>query len=119
LLLLLLLHALELALSGQRFAAFTVLSVAGCAMLRRPAGNGSGTLVLARDGRLFLRHGQTLQQVHLSPASLRLGSHLLLVLRSGQCTVRVLLGPDNLPPELLAACQRRLPRSASAGTALH
>lgn len=113
------LYALELWLGGHSLAAPAMLLLAaGCALRRRPA-NGPGTLVLATDGRLFLRLGSATEQVHLSAASLRLGSHLLLVLRAGQRTVRVLLGPDNLSPELLAACQRRLPRSASTGTALH
>ncbi len=115
-----LLYALELWLSGHRLAAPAMLLLAAsCARRRRPTSDGPRTLVLATDGRLFLRHGQAMEQVQLAPASLRLGSHLLLVLRAGRRTVRGLLGPDNLPPELLAACQRRLPRSASTGTALH
>lgn len=118
-LLVVVLYALELWLTGHRLAAPAVLLAAAAGARRRSAGSDHGHLVLLADGRLFLRRGQAMEEVRLAPASLRLGPHLLLVLRGERRTVRVLLGPDNLPPDLLAACQRRLPRSAPAGTALH
>jgi hypothetical protein len=117
-----LLYAVELMLMGHRVAAPLVLLImAGITArgdIRQP--ESPRCLVLAADGRLFLcgRERGT-AEVQLGSASLRLGPHLLLVLRGHSRTFRLLLGPDNLPPHLLAAFKRRLPETGDAGTALH
>lgn len=67
-------------------------------------------LLITADGRAFLlQAGLPAVPLVLAAASLRLGSHLLLLMHSEKRAHRVLLGPDNLPPEMLAALQRRLP----------
>ncbi|MET0282239.1 MAG: hypothetical protein ABW278_14105 [Steroidobacteraceae bacterium] len=67
-------------------------------------------LVWAADGRMFLvTPGAPPQEASVDPASLRLGSHLLLVLRCGGRRQRWLLGPDNLAAAALATLLRRLP----------
>lgn len=62
------------------------------------------------DGQLLLisQGGESLE-VRLGPGGVRLGQHLLLVLRSGRGLHRLLLGPDNLTAGQLAALKRRLP----------
>jgi hypothetical protein len=116
-----LLHALELALMEHLVAApSALLLAAGIAARRTRPGESPHCLVLAADGRLFLCwREREMEQVQLLPASLRLGSHLLLILRGNRRTFRVLLGPDNLSAHLLAAFKRRLPGPGHAGTALH
>lgn len=116
-----LLHAVELMLMSQPVAAPLVLLIATGMRARRTGQQESPRcLVLAADGRLFLCwREQHMEEVQPGPASLRLGPHLLLVLRGHGRTFRLLLGPDNLPPHLLAAFKRRLPETGDAGTALH
>jgi hypothetical protein len=120
-LLLILTYVVELWLTGHRLAApMVLLAAVGCMSRRTPASEGSLCLVLAADGGLFLRSRRgAMEEVQLGPASLRLGSHLLLELRGSRRTVRVLLGPDNIAPDLLAAFKRRLPGTGPVGTALH
>lgn len=66
-------------------------------------------LLLAADGRLHLLEvGGGLQPAALHPGSMRLGAWLLLVLSTGTGTHRLLLGPDNLDPDKLAALRRRV-----------
>jgi hypothetical protein len=78
-------------------------------------------LLCAGDGNLslvFANHA--VEAVSLSPSSLRLGRHLLLVLQGPIRVHRLLLGPDNLAPSELAALNRRLPTATVVpGTALH
>jgi hypothetical protein len=120
-LLMILLHALELWLTGHWLAApLVLLAAAGYVVRKKPAGHDPCWLVLDRDGQMFLRSRRgSLEPVQLGAASLRLGSHLLLILRGSHRTIRLLLGPDNLAPDLLAAFKRRLPGTSPAGTALH
>lgn len=116
-----LLYATELAVTGHPVAASWALLLAAAVAARRTReADKPQCLVLAADGRLFLRwRQQRMDEVQLRPASLRLGAHILLVLRGPRRTYRLLLGPDNLPPHLLAAFRRRLPETGDAGTALH
>jgi hypothetical protein len=66
-------------------------------------------LLLSADGRLHLLvPGGRLLAATLHPASMRLGAWLLLVLRAGTDTHRLLLGPDNVDPALLSALRRRI-----------
>jgi hypothetical protein len=118
--LLILAYAGELVLAQHGTAASLVLMLAVAGLWRARAPRGRG-LRLEADGRLFLRlDDDSTRQVWLAGSGLRLGSHLLLVLRSGKSCHRVLLGPDNLAAGELAALQRRLPITAAAGaTALH
>ena len=68
-------------------------------------------LQLEPDGSTFLLTADGRRQaVTLIPGSLRLGQHLLLVLRAGDCCHRLLLGPGNTDPDRLAALRRRLRR---------
>ena len=78
-------------------------------------------LQLDREGSLWLQwHSGRWEQLRLHPASLRLGAHVLLVLRGSSGVQRVLLGPDNLAPDALAALQRRLrPGSIGRASGLH
>jgi hypothetical protein len=121
-----LLYLLELLLTGHRIAALAIALLVACSSWPWMARVGTSPampqrLVLATDGRLFLEHrGGSLEEVRLRPESLRLGSHVLLVLTGAGRTIRLLLGPDNLAPAQLAALQRRLPAgSAPPATALH
>jgi hypothetical protein len=67
-------------------------------------------LLITADSRVFLlRAGSPAMPLQLSAASLRLGPHLLLLMHSEKGAHRLLLGPDNLPAQGLAALQRRLP----------
>lgn len=119
----LLLYLLELVLTGHWLAAATVALVvaAGCWPWRRAGHDRPRQLVVASDGRVFLRmHDDRVEAMQLRPESLRLGPHVLLVLSNGGRAQRLLLGPDNLAPAQLSALQCRLPPGAAApGTALH
>lgn len=77
-------------------------------------------LLLAADGRFHVMTvGGGVDPVHLDPAGIRLGRHLLLLLRGGG-RYRLLLGPDNVEPAVLAALGRRLAGAvAPAATAIH
>ena len=115
------LYVLELLWTGHWLAALLTVLAATTFRHRRASVADPCCLVLAADGRLFLRRTTGLdEEVRLSPASLRLGLHLLLVLRGKRSTIRLLLGPDNLAPVLLAALKRRLPSGTVVlATALH
>jgi hypothetical protein len=63
--------------------------------------DGSACLLTA-DGRAC--------EARLMPGSMRLGTHLLLVLRAGDNCHWLLLGPENVEPAGLAALRRRLRR---------
>lgn len=66
-------------------------------------------LLLSADGKLhLLGAGGRLLPATLLPDSMRLGPWLLLVLRAGTTTQRLLLGPDNLDAALLSALRRRV-----------
>lgn len=66
-------------------------------------------LLLSADGKLhLLGPGGRLQVAMLHPASMRLGAWVLLVLRAGTGTHRLLLGPDNLDAARLSALRRRI-----------
>jgi hypothetical protein len=121
-----LLYMLELSVSGHWMAATAVAVLAAWSSWPWKPRNGARcatcrSLVVATDGELFLvADGRCLQQVWLRPESLRLGSHVLLVLTGHGRTIRLLFGPDNLAPAELAALKRRLPAGpAPPGTALH
>lgn len=108
------LYAAELALLGHWLTGILVLMVAaGCDWLqrhgRRDGARRPRLLLLTSEGRLhLLDFAGRLEEVCLLPASLRLGPWLLLVLSAGPRRIRLLLGPDNLPAEKLAALRRRL-----------
>jgi hypothetical protein len=120
-----LLYAVELLLNRHWFAAPLAMLASSAFGHRRAfaiaTGGSADCLVVAPDGRLFLKsRAGGIEEVWLRPASLRLGPHLLLVLRSSGPDVRLLLGPDNLPAPLLAALNRRLlAGTVASGTALH
>lgn len=66
-------------------------------------------LLLSADGRLhLLEAGGKVVLATLQPCSMRLGPWLLLVLRDDEGTRRLLLGPDNLDPDHLAALRRQV-----------
>lgn len=102
----------------------TLVAAVGVTFAWRLRAGGSAAqtarrLLLSADGRLHLLEvGGGLQSVALHPGSMRLGAWLLLVLRTGTGTHRLLLGPDNLEPEKLAALRRRVAGMAqrSGGT---
>lgn len=74
----------------------------------------SGRLVVEGSGAVRLETSGGPCPVTLDRRSLRLGPHLLLVLRSpAGRSFRLLLGPDNLAPAELAALRRRLRRLAT------
>jgi hypothetical protein len=125
-LLALLAYTLQLAVHGHLVAAAVMLLFTGAATwqwrLRSSQDGGSlRQLLCAGDGNLslvFANHA--VEAVSLSPSSLRLGRHLLLVLQGPTRVHRLLLGPDNLAPSELAALNRRLPTATVVpGTALH
>jgi hypothetical protein len=102
-------YALQLVLERQfpMAAVVALLAIFGL----RPVRAGTWRhLRVDMDGRLFLitESGGCLQA---SPGSggLRLGQHVLLVLRTDRGTSCMLLGPDNVAPAVLAALKRRLP----------
>ena len=67
------------------------------------------------DGRLWLhRAGAAAEPVLVSPASLRWGRCLLLILR-GRMTTWLWLGPGNLPGPVLAALRRELAAERGPG----
>lgn len=117
--------AAELALRGHFvFSAGVALMVAaGLAAWRRALRTTPGSprrLLVSADGRLHvLTVGGEIDPVHLDASAIRLGRHLLLRLRGGG-QYRLLLGPDNVEPAMLAALGRRLAGAASpAATAIH
>lgn len=121
------LYGLELLLTGHWLALAATVGVAAVGFgpwcrLPRSGRPEPRHLVLAASGRLILTYpGDREEDVCLSARSLRLGSHLLLVLEGAGRTHRLLLGPDNLAPAELAALRRRLPAGpvAAAATALN
>lgn len=120
-----LLHALELLLTGHRLAAMAVVGLAACAawgQWHRARNHASPRFLrIDTDGRLFLEvaEGGAEEETQLRPESLRLGPHVLLLLSARDRRIRLLLGPDNLDPARLASLKRRLPGPASPATALH
>ncbi len=104
LLVLVVLYALELWLTGHPCAALLILLIAGASAIRRNPRDRPCCLVLKEDGRLFL-HGLrgAADEMQLRRTSLRLGAHLLLVLRGNRRTVRLLLGPGQ-PAAAPAGC---------------
>jgi hypothetical protein len=114
-----LLYAVELLLGHHWLAALLVALSAASGLWRGSSSQLRG-LLLAADGRLFLSvHCGGTEEVWLRPESLRIGAHLLLVLRGRHRTCRLLLGPDNLAADELAALKRRLPPEASRPTGVH
>ncbi len=66
-------------------------------------------LMLTADGRFHLMDvAGGLQAVSLQTSSLRVGPWLLLTLRGAGAVHRLLLGPDNVPPDALAVLHRRM-----------
>lgn len=66
-------------------------------------------LMLTADGRIYLLDvAGRLQAMSLQGSSLRVGPWLLLALRGAGEKHRLLLGPDNVPPQALAVLHRRL-----------
>jgi hypothetical protein len=64
-------------------------------------------LLLSADGKLHLLDaGGQVVPVVMQPCSMRLGPWLLLVLGDAAGVLRLLLGPDNLDAQQLAALQR-------------
>lgn len=119
-----LLYLLELVVTGHWLAAAGMAVMGACLAWpwkREASATRPQQLVISPDGQLFLESGgQRIGKAQLHPQSLRLGSHVLLVLVLGTRRHRLLLGPDNLAPVQLAALKCRLPMgSAPAGTALH
>lgn len=108
--------ALELLLLGHGAAAVLVLSLAMAPglqqrMPRLAVSRAPRRLLVAADGRLHLLGvGGDVEPVRLQGSSLRLGPWLLLSLRGEGRVHRLLLGPDNVPPALLAALRRRMLR---------
>lgn len=115
-----LLHAIELLLLQHLVMAGAVLAVAVVLGLgrRRAMRTSAATprrLLLLADGRLcLLLAGGAVEPATLLPQSLRLGAWLLLVLRSGTATHRLLIGPDNLAAGPLATLRRRLGATTQA-----
>jgi hypothetical protein len=115
---------LELMLTGHWLAAGAVAVTAvlgGWPPGQGKSGRRPRQLVIATDGRLLLDYPEgEMKEAQLLRQSMRLGSHVLLVLAAGGHVHRLLLGPDNLNPGQLAALKCRLPAgSAPPGTALH
>lgn len=115
-----LLYGFELALRHHLVAAAVVAVIAGIGHwpARR---NQPRCLRFERDGSLRLQwHAGSWEQMWLSATSLRLGEHVLLVLRGSTRVQRLLLGPDNLARHELAALRRRLRAGPTSGaSALH
>jgi hypothetical protein len=119
-------YAMELVLKGHWFVAAGLLVSAGLTVWRVRATRARNSslpvqLTCASDGQLSLVLASgDIESVTLQPRSVRLGSHLLLILRGPKRTHCLLLGPDNLAPSELAALKRRLPTATAVpGTALH
>ncbi len=124
LLLLILGYALELTLTGHRaMMLLALLAATGFGPVPRVFRADRKIpdhLLLLPDGRLWISYSGAVEEVTLQPESMRLGPHLLLVLRDGRHSLRLLLGPDNLAAADLAALRRRLPSGPVApATALH
>lgn len=77
---------------------------------RSPApGEQPRRLIIAADGRLqLLLASGGIVPVQLHAATQFLGPWILLVLTPGGAKLRLLLGPDTVEPQLLAALRRRL-----------
>lgn len=112
LLLVLLLHAFVLVWTQHPWSALFATGVAVSAWLGRRVGcppDVALRLLVNADGRLqLLMASETLQDVQVHPASMRLGPWMLLRLRMPRAGLTVLLGPDNVEPAVLAALRRRL-----------
>jgi hypothetical protein len=117
---LVLVYVIQLLLGRHWLVAPLVALLAAAACLRHGHGEWSH-LRMEPDGRLLLCTGAgRVQQVWLAANGLRLGAHVLLVLRGGSGCWRVCLGPDNVGPDALAALKQRLPGGTEAPvTALH
>lgn len=116
-----LLYSVELLLLQHVQVAGMVLALAAVLVLgqrraARAAASAPRRLLLLADGRLcLLLAGGAVEPATLLPSSLRLGSWLLLVLRSGPRTHRLLIGPDTLDAAPLACLRRRLGAAAAGG----
>lgn len=106
---------LELLLLGHGVASALVLAMALLPCLQRrvrrlDASPVPGRLLVAADGRLHLLHVPgDIEAVCLQNSSLRLGPWLVLTLRGrGRNMHRLVLGPDNVPVDVLAALRRRM-----------
>lgn len=108
----LLLHAAVLFWTQHPWSALVAAVMAGSAWLWLRFGRPPDVaqrLLVAADGRfhLLVASGQV-QAVHVHPASMRLGSWVLLRLSAPRMRLTVLLGPDNVEPAVLTALRRRL-----------
>jgi hypothetical protein len=116
---LLLAFVLQVALQGTMVAAAVLLVISLLTVfvlwsqLYPTDGGAPRRLRLAADGRawIFTACGGV-DEIHLHPASVRLGRAVLLVAR-GQRMYRLLIGPGNVDPVTLAALQRWLRQPAA------
>jgi hypothetical protein len=116
--------ALQVALQGSAAASTALLCIGASTVfvLHRqlhPLGPHSPRrLCLGADGRAWVITASGMRdEIHLHPASLRLGRVTWLVAR-GRRTYRVLLGPGNVDPVTLAALVRWLRSSAASSSPL-
>lgn len=109
----------ELLVQRHWLAAALIATASACRW--SSAGPALRCLRLEADGRIFLTLADgRVAEAWLAPGGVRIGSHVVLVLRSFAGTRRLLFGPDNLGEMELAGLGRRLSGgTASAGSGLH
>lgn len=113
-------HAVHLVWAGSWAVALLVCALAAVGIWKaRAPGHRSAVprrLLVSADGRMHLLDtAGGLEAVRLNPASMRIGTQLLLVLDGSVRRHRLLLGPGNIDPAALAGLRRRLATlSASA-----
>ncbi|HWL61756.1 MAG TPA: hypothetical protein VNQ32_03100 [Steroidobacteraceae bacterium] len=106
-------HLVQLTLLGHVLVAGIVALLTAALVWQcraaQPATMQSRRLFVSAHGRMhLLGAGGIVAPAVLQPCSMRLGPWLLLVLREGTGTRRLLLGPDNVDPAQLAALRRRV-----------